>query len=45
VICAPEHAQAIEAAVRSTPGVRDAVVCAPAGGARLMERGADARAR
>ena len=45
VLCAPEHAQAIEAAVRSTAGVRDAVVCAPAGGARVVDRGADARAR
>lgn len=45
VICAPEHAQAVEAAVRSTPGVRDALVCGPAGGARVMQRGTDARAR
>jgi len=45
VICAPDDVQAVEAAIRSTPGVRDAVVCAPAGGARVVERGADARAR
>jgi diphosphomevalonate decarboxylase len=45
VICAPDHAQAVEAAVRATPGVRDVVVCAPAGGARVTERGADARAQ
>jgi diphosphomevalonate decarboxylase len=45
VICAPDDAQAVEAAVRSTEGVRDALVCAPAGGARVLERGADAVAR
>ncbi|HWE23106.1 MAG TPA: diphosphomevalonate decarboxylase [Myxococcales bacterium] len=38
VLCAPEHAQAVEAALRSTPGVRDALVCAPAGAARVMGR-------
>jgi diphosphomevalonate decarboxylase len=45
VICAPENAQAVEAALRSVTGVREILVCAPAGGARVLERGADARAR
>jgi diphosphomevalonate decarboxylase len=44
-LCAPEHAARVEAALRSVPGVRDALVCAPAGGARVVERSPDARPR
>ena len=36
-LCAPDHAARVEAALRSVPGVLDALVCAPAGGARLLE--------
>jgi diphosphomevalonate decarboxylase len=44
-LCAPEDAPRVEAALRAIPGVRDALVCAPAGGARVLERSPDARAR
>ena len=44
-LCAPGDAARVEAALRSVPGVRDALVCAPAGGARVVERSSDARAR
>ena len=44
-LCAPEDAARVEAALRSVPGVRDALVCAPAGGARVVERSSDARPR
>jgi diphosphomevalonate decarboxylase len=44
-LCAPEDAPRVEAALRAVPGVRDALVCAPAGGARVLERSSDARAR
>jgi len=36
-LCAPEHAATIEAALRSVPGVKSTLVCAPAGAARLVE--------
>jgi diphosphomevalonate decarboxylase len=42
-MCAPEDAPAVEAALRSTPGVRDALACAPAQGARLVEQTRDER--
>src|SRR5207245_11188577 len=45
VLCAPEDAARVEAALRSVPGLRDARVCAPAGGARVIERSSDARPR
>jgi diphosphomevalonate decarboxylase len=44
-LCAPENAARVEATLRSVPGVRDVLVCAPAGGARVVERPPDARAR
>ena len=44
-LCAPAEAARVEAALRSVPGVRDALVCAPAGGARVIERPSDARSR
>ena len=36
VLCAPTDANAVEARLRSVPGVRDVLVCAPAGGARVV---------
>jgi diphosphomevalonate decarboxylase len=44
-LCAPGDAARVEAALRSVPGVSDALVCAPAGGARVVERSPDAPAR
>jgi diphosphomevalonate decarboxylase len=35
-LCAPEHAKQIEQRFRGIPGVQDVLVCAPAGGARLV---------
>ena len=36
-LCAPEHAPRVEIALRALPGVQDVLVCAPAGGARVVE--------
>jgi len=36
-LCAPEQASRVETALRGIAGVRDVLVCAPAGGARVME--------
>jgi diphosphomevalonate decarboxylase len=38
-LCAPEHAPRVENALRAIAGVRDVLVCAPAGGARVVETG------
>jgi diphosphomevalonate decarboxylase len=35
-LCAPEHATQIETRLRAIPGVKDVLVCAPAGGARVV---------
>jgi len=43
-LCAPADAPLVEAAFRAVPGVRETIVCAPAGGARVVEAGSDARA-
>jgi len=42
-ICSPDDAPAVEAALRATAGVRDAIACAPAEGARVLEQTRDAR--
>ena len=42
-MCAPDDASAVEAALRGTAGVRDALACAPAQGARIVEQVRDAR--
>jgi diphosphomevalonate decarboxylase len=44
-ICAPSDAARVEAALRAVAGVREVLVCAPAGGARVVERSSDARDR
>jgi diphosphomevalonate decarboxylase len=44
-LCAPADAPAVDAALRAVPGVRETIVCAPAGGARVIEAPSDARAR
>ena len=36
-LCAPEDAPRVEGALRAVAGVRDVLVCAPAGGARVVE--------
>jgi diphosphomevalonate decarboxylase len=36
-LCAPEDAPRVESALRAIAGVRDVLVCAPAGGARVVE--------
>ena len=36
-LCAPEHAPRVEIALCALPGVQDVLVCAPAGGARIVE--------
>jgi diphosphomevalonate decarboxylase len=36
-LCAPEEAPRVESALRAIAGVRDVLVCAPAGGARVVE--------
>jgi diphosphomevalonate decarboxylase len=36
-LCAPAQAKAVEAELRSIDGVRDVLVCGPAGGARVVE--------
>ncbi len=35
-VCAPEAAERVDAALRAVAGVRDVLVCAPAGGARVI---------
>ncbi len=35
-ICAPDRAAAVEARLRAVPGVDDVLLCAPAGGARVL---------
>jgi diphosphomevalonate decarboxylase len=35
-ICAPQDATQVETVLRSVPGVKDVLVCAPAGGARVL---------
>ncbi len=42
-LCAPEAAERVEAALRSVAGVRDALVCAPAGGAHVVDQSLHAR--
>jgi diphosphomevalonate decarboxylase len=42
-LCEPKDADAVEAALRSTPGVRDTLSCAPAEGARVVEQARNAR--
>jgi len=37
-LCAPEDAPRVESTLRAIAGVRDVLVCAPAGGARVVER-------
>jgi len=44
-MCAPEHASRVEDALRPIAGVREVFVCAPAGGAHVVEQGGDARRR
>jgi diphosphomevalonate decarboxylase len=44
-LCAPADAPAVDAALRSVPGVGETIVCAPAGGARIIEAPSDVRAR
>jgi len=36
-LCAPEDAPRVESTLRAIAGVRDVLVCAPAGGARVVE--------
>jgi diphosphomevalonate decarboxylase len=36
-ICAPEAAERVEAALRAVVGVRDVLICAPAGAARVIQ--------
>jgi diphosphomevalonate decarboxylase len=36
-LCAPEDAPRVESVLRAIAGVRDVLVCAPAGGARVLE--------
>jgi diphosphomevalonate decarboxylase len=38
-LCAPDDAPRVEAVLRKLAGVRDVLVCAPAGGARVVEGG------